>query len=174
MSTRSRIGLKLEDGTIKSIYCHFDGYLEGAGKRLLEAWSEVKKIESLLKLGNLSVLGTELGKRHKFDTKWDDEKTKDWCLAYGRDRRDKDQEAVISQNEKEFLTLTDDSWGEYAYLFIDGKWKYSRDFKNKKVWKPLTMKMIEKLIEAEKIRIAKMKEESDHKNSCDTGPMAIL
>jgi hypothetical protein len=34
--------------------------------------------------------------------------------------------------------------------------------------------MIEKLIEAEKVRIAKMKEESDRKNSWDTGPMAIL
>ena len=29
MATRSRIGLMLEDGTIKHSYCHFDGYPDG-------------------------------------------------------------------------------------------------------------------------------------------------
>ena len=35
MSTRSRIGIELEDGSIKSVYHHFDGYPEGLGVKLL-------------------------------------------------------------------------------------------------------------------------------------------
>ena len=31
MSTRSRIAIKQNDGTYKSIYCHSDGYLEHNG-----------------------------------------------------------------------------------------------------------------------------------------------
>jgi hypothetical protein len=33
MSTRSRIGIHLEnqDGTTTSIYCHFDGMIDGVG-----------------------------------------------------------------------------------------------------------------------------------------------
>ena len=34
MATRSRIGVQLPDGTIKSVYCHWDGYKSGVGKDL--------------------------------------------------------------------------------------------------------------------------------------------
>jgi hypothetical protein len=35
MGTRSRIGLEdPETGTVRSIYCHWDGYPEGVGQRL--------------------------------------------------------------------------------------------------------------------------------------------
>ena len=34
MSTRSSIGIKYKDGTIKDIYCHYDGYLEYNGQML--------------------------------------------------------------------------------------------------------------------------------------------
>lgn len=35
MATRSRIGMKMPDGKIKSIYCHLDGYIkDGVGERV--------------------------------------------------------------------------------------------------------------------------------------------
>ena len=35
MSTRCRIGIENKNGTITSIYCHHDGYLEGVGEILV-------------------------------------------------------------------------------------------------------------------------------------------
>lgn len=60
MSTRSRIGIEREDGTVESIYCHFDGYPAHVGKMLLEHYQDGEKIEELLKLGNISSLGAEI------------------------------------------------------------------------------------------------------------------
>ena len=34
MATHSLIGLENTDGTIDYIYCHFDGYASGVGKKL--------------------------------------------------------------------------------------------------------------------------------------------
>ena len=50
MATRSRIGLMLEDGTIKHSYCHFDGYPNGVGHTLVENYSDIEKIEEYRRL----------------------------------------------------------------------------------------------------------------------------
>jgi len=34
MATRSRIGVELPSGKVKSVYCHWDGYPSGVGKDL--------------------------------------------------------------------------------------------------------------------------------------------
>lgn len=34
MGTRSSITVKMTDGSFKSVYCHFDGYLDHNGKML--------------------------------------------------------------------------------------------------------------------------------------------
>lgn len=39
MSTRSTIAYENADGTIKKVYCHYDGYLEHNGKILAEHYS---------------------------------------------------------------------------------------------------------------------------------------
>ena len=36
MSTRSRVGIKNEDGTITSVYVHHDGYPSGVGDVLFK------------------------------------------------------------------------------------------------------------------------------------------
>jgi hypothetical protein len=56
MSTRSRIAIENQDGTVDSIYCHFDGYLEGVGKTLFNHYDQ-EKLEKLLELGDISSLG---------------------------------------------------------------------------------------------------------------------
>ena len=56
MATRSRIAIENQDGTVDSIYCHFDGYLSGVGKTLFNHYDQ-EKLEKLLELGDISSLG---------------------------------------------------------------------------------------------------------------------
>ena len=35
MGTRSRIGIEMPDHSVVSVYCHWDGYVEGNGKILV-------------------------------------------------------------------------------------------------------------------------------------------
>ena len=57
MATRSRIGLRLDDGRIKSVYCRWDSYLDGVGAILKEHYTNTQQIEKLLNLGDISSLG---------------------------------------------------------------------------------------------------------------------
>ena len=45
---------------IASIYCHFNGYLGGIGKVLLEHWSDPAKLRKLIAQGGLTGLGKSL------------------------------------------------------------------------------------------------------------------
>jgi hypothetical protein len=56
MATRSRIALETESGIVKSIYCHFDGYINGVGKTLYNHYDR-EKLEKLIELGDISSLG---------------------------------------------------------------------------------------------------------------------
>jgi len=55
MSTRSRIAIENQDGTVQSIYCHFDGYIDGVGTTLFNHYDR-EKLKSLIELGDISVL----------------------------------------------------------------------------------------------------------------------
>lgn len=114
MATRSRIGIMFLDGTIKSIYCHWDGYPANNGKLLIENWADSDKIKQLMGLGNISYLGKEIGHKQKFDQPTD----RNWCLAYGRDRNEADNEAVWHKDLAEFLSDRE----EFNYVFKDGYW----------------------------------------------------
>jgi hypothetical protein len=61
MSTRSRIGLELSDGSILSIYNHFDSYPEFLGVKLVEHFNTREKVEALVDLGDISAVWTNLG-----------------------------------------------------------------------------------------------------------------
>lgn len=132
MSTRSRIGIEREDGSIDSIYVHMDGYFESVGKTLLEHYSDRAKVEQLIALGSLSSLGEEIGEKHDFNWRRDyvmnfeaanrDPRDK-FCSSYARDREEKDVAATKSSDRSDFLRLADQSDGEYAYLFdLSGAW----------------------------------------------------
>lgn len=59
MSTRARIALELEDGSVKSIYCHHDGYLDGVGASLFNNW-DLDSVSELILGGNISGLGSSI------------------------------------------------------------------------------------------------------------------
>ena len=104
MSTRSRIGMVMPDGKIRSVYCHNDGYLSGVGQTLHTYYSDSIEIEALIDLGDLSSLDTDLA----------------GSVAYGRNRGEKDCAAIVSPTETDFLTI--DSGQEFTYLWKGGKW----------------------------------------------------
>ena len=65
MSTRSRIGILNDDGTVDSIYCHFDGYISNNGKILQEHYTDPAKMAELIALGDISSLAAEIGVQHQ-------------------------------------------------------------------------------------------------------------
>jgi hypothetical protein len=121
MASNSRIGKMLPDGTIKQIYCHWDGYVEGGvGETLAEHYNTDENIDALLELGDLSQLAQNLNPtgEHSFD------KPQAYvCVAYGRDRGEDSSEV-----KAEVVTL--DEWmkpfystmADFYYLYNAGNW----------------------------------------------------
>ena len=61
MSTRGRVGLELADGSILSIYSHYDNYPEWAGRILRTHYNTLEKVEALVDGGDVSCLWTDDG-----------------------------------------------------------------------------------------------------------------
>lgn len=87
MSTNARVGVENADGSITSIYTHWDGYPEHHGPILTEHYDSEDLARALVALGDLSILGVELGEEHDFDSH---DTSSPACLAYGRDRKEQD------------------------------------------------------------------------------------
>lgn len=113
MGTRSRIGVENPDGSITSIYCHWDGYPDHNGAILAEHYTDIAKISELMDLGDLSSLGAEIGTKHDFN-----EKVRNCCNAYGRDRGEKSVGSMTVNTIEKFVADGE----EYNYLFRDSKW----------------------------------------------------
>lgn len=116
MSTRSRIGIEREDGTVVSVYCHWDGGPKHNGRILKEHYRSRERVEELISLGDLSYLQPELSTTapHSFA-----HPQPGVTVAYHRDRGE------------EFCQRTDSSRAEweqsdlqsYGYLFTkEGEW----------------------------------------------------
>jgi hypothetical protein len=125
MGTRSAIAMKTEDG-IRSIYCHWDGYVDHNGRILKEFYSTDEKVKALLDLGDLSSLRQEIGEAHDFDRHYAEPNLEgmfdNWCLAYGRDRGETDVEAKTFEDVKTWVESMANSWCEYFYLWDGRDW----------------------------------------------------
>jgi hypothetical protein len=127
MATRSYIGFRNSDDTVDYIYCHFDGYPSNNGKILVENYEDPTKVNQLLRLGDLSILGAEIGEKHDFNDK-DTSLFKNWCLAYGRDRG----EANTQVKTRPTAELINDDNVDYVYIFDGDYWEcYDTTYKNK-------------------------------------------
>ena len=115
MSTRSSITVKTGN-KYHSIYCHFDGYLSHNGKKLLEHYNSQEKAESLVSLGDLSVLDDSniKPKGHSFDNK-----IEGYCVYYCRDRGETGVEPIIRNTYDEIM---DKNEQEYNYLYDNDSW----------------------------------------------------
>jgi hypothetical protein len=61
MGTRSRIGIQLADESILSVYCHYDGYPEFNGVKLVEHFNSRDAATELIDGGDISCLWTNAG-----------------------------------------------------------------------------------------------------------------
>ena len=128
MGTRSRIGV-MHGNKVKSIYCHWDGYLEHNGAILQEHYDSAKA-NNLVALGDLSSLRPNIGEKHafsQFELPADEVEafkalTEDMCTFYGRDRGEKGVEFKVAQTFAEFLEQAEGCGAEYYYIMRDGVW----------------------------------------------------
>ena len=115
MATRARLGLKLEDGSILSVYHHWDGYPEWLGVTLKERYNTKEKIAELIDGGNMSscwsdnIYDVMTGKFIKIE----DPKPN----YYGGD----DEAPRLDKNFDEYK-VNSTMGEEFIYVF-DGEWK---------------------------------------------------
>jgi hypothetical protein len=122
MGTRSRIGVRNTDETVDYIYCHWDGYPKGVGATLVEHYANFNRVNELMKLGDLSVLGKFIGEKQDFN-----DPVKDCCVAYHRDRGESG--INVSTTTYEDLLSGDDV--DYLYIFDGSYWEcYDTKYKN--------------------------------------------
>jgi hypothetical protein len=114
MATRSYIGVRNTDASVDYIYCHFDGYPEHNGAILREHYSNINRVNELLNLGDLSVLGKFIGEKMDFN-----KRVQDTCLAYGRDRG----ESNVSKKNSGYDELITNQNVDYVYVFDGDYWE---------------------------------------------------
>jgi hypothetical protein len=123
MATRSRIGIENQDGTVTSIYCHWDGGPENNGAMLKEHYSDRERVEKLIALGSLSSLSPEIDPtgEHSFE-----KPQVGVTVAYHRDRGEDLIQSIKPSTERYFEDVGN-GWEGYGYLFTkQGEWVYSK------------------------------------------------
>jgi hypothetical protein len=99
MSTNCNVAIQSADGSVRSVYGHWDGGLwdGGVADVLIEHYTTEEQVNALIDLGSFSVLTSSI-----------------------------DASVFHCRDHGEFLVISDkiDSQ-EYDYLFIDGKWMLS-------------------------------------------------
>ena len=111
MATRSRIAIENQDGTVTSIYCHWDGGIGTNGERLSQNYTTTELVSGLIELGNISSLG---------------ESTED-TVAFARDRGE-DLNQTTYDDVPTLFESGFNSGVEYVYCFTkSGQWLVSDD-----------------------------------------------
>jgi hypothetical protein len=113
----------------KSVYCHWDGYLEHNGQILQDHYDSAKA-NHLVSLGDLSALRPEIGDQHPFsqfevdDMDRDDfiRTTENMCTFYGRDRGEENVGWKVAHTFAEFFEQVENGGGEWYYVMQDGAW----------------------------------------------------
>ncbi len=128
MGTRSRIGVMHGD-ICKSVYCHWDGYLEHNGTILLEHYDSARA-NHLVAMGDISSLGPKIGEQHPFSpfTSAEDKVAYEaadkegWTTFYGRDRGEKNVDFASDLTFADFLARAEGCGAEFYYIMKDGVW----------------------------------------------------
>ena len=123
MATRSRIGLRLAEDAILSVYHHWDGYPEWLGVTLNKKFNTKEQVAELLDGGDISCCDS--------DTDWNNEKCEPHVQYYND--RGENTEPRLDLNDDDFF----DNNEEYAYIFDDGKWTCYDLHNNKPVIKEI-------------------------------------
>ncbi len=100
MSTHCTIMHQLSDGSVRYIYCHFDGYPRHMVPTLTTHYATEDQVRDLIALGDLSFCGSPAE-----------------TIAYHRDRGED-----LHISEAPSADDPDMYVEEFAYLFRDGQW----------------------------------------------------
>jgi len=110
MATRSRIGLRLADDSILSVYHHWDGYPQWLGVTLRDKFNTKEKVAELIDGGDISCCDS--------DTNWNLEKV-DLHVQYYNDRGE-NTAPKLHENIDDYFSIGE----EYAYVFtLDHEWE---------------------------------------------------
>lgn len=112
MATHCNIAYVQQDGTVKSSYVHFDGYLQGVGDYLLNHFNDEQEAKALVDLGSLSSVGTSNAESVAYHR----DRGEDW--SYNKPKIHAD----IEEYEKE-------AGMAYLYLWNGGNWYMYEDDK---------------------------------------------
>ena len=104
MATRSRIGLRLADDSILSVYHHWDGYPEWLGVTLKTKFNTREKVAELIDGGDMASCDS--------NDDWDRKELGETAPLYYNDRGEK-TEPRLDLNEDDFFANGE----EYAYIF---------------------------------------------------------
>lgn len=110
MSTRSRIGIQLSDGSILSSYHHYDGYPEWLGRILTTHYNTKSLAEELIDGGDMTSCWT--------DERWDDSGVKGVYGPQYYSQRGEDCPPRLDKDMDEFFADGE----EYSYIFRNGNW----------------------------------------------------
>ena len=107
MGTHAMIGVVNDNGSVTATYCHYDGYLEGVGRTLVDHYSHPIEAVSVSLIGYLSALEPNI---HN-------------SIA---NAVHKDQPVALYTSVQEYMDEGCDTAGaEYLYLFDGDAWFYS-------------------------------------------------
>ena len=103
MGTRSRVGVM--HGTVcKSVYCHYDGYLECTGE-ILQKHYDSAAANDLISRGDNSGVKESVAE-----------------MNFYKDRGEEDVGYQVAHSFEEFLDQVERCFGEYYYVMQDGVW----------------------------------------------------
>jgi hypothetical protein len=131
---------------VKSIYCHWDGYLDFNGRILQESYDSAKA-NHLVALGDMSSLRANIGEKHafsKFELPAEEQDafelaTEDMCTFYGRDRGETGIEYKVAHTFNDFLEQCENCDAEYYYIMKDGVWYVGDTYESSPLSKKLTV-----------------------------------
>ena len=119
MGTRSRIGIQLQDNSVLSVYCHYDGYPEFNGRVLRDNYDTIEKVRNLIDGGDMSCAWT--------NERWTGKKIAEYVTEnveveeYGPQyysQRGEDCPPRYDETKEEFLSDGE----EFSYIFTSAGW----------------------------------------------------
>ena len=113
MATRARIGIQNDDGTIRSVYHHWDGYPDWLGRALREHFNTVDKVNTLIDGGDMSSCYTNLGFNNE---------TRETTGPLYYSERGENVPAKVNTNFDNYMQYNNAS-EEFYYLFLNDEWK---------------------------------------------------
>jgi len=141
MATRGRVGMVQPDGSVISIYMHWDNYPSGSGTILLNHYTDTEKVKELISLGSISVLAPNINPDPKKGKHTFDHPQEDVVVAYGRDRNE-DPNDIKPRVDKTVDDFVKSDVEEYGYLFKDGSWFIVKGYADVRKLIPFTAEII--------------------------------